>query len=121
MKEERDMSAHTPATAQGETATDELSSSRGRRPRIFSQTVGVHPIVALFALFAGAELFGLLGGFLAVPVAGALQHIIVALWHRWKDEHPDQFPPEEEPLQPSASLPGQQIAPTETPATSRRP
>src|SRR6266550_1071286 len=90
-------------------------------PRIFSQTVGVHPIVAIFALFAGAELFGLLGGFLSVPVAGALQHIIVALWHRWKDEHPDQFPPEEEPLQPSASLPGQQIAPTETPATSRRP
>ena len=90
-------------------------------PRIFSKTVGVHPIVAIFALFAGAELFGLLGGFLSVPVAGALQHIIVALWHRWKEEHPDQFPQEEEPLQPSASLPGQQIAPTETPATSRRP
>src|SRR5712691_3809803 len=90
-------------------------------PRIFSTTVGVHPIVAIFALFAGAELFGLLGGFLSVPVAGALQHIIVALWNRWKDEHPDQFPQEEEPLQPSASLPGQQIAPTETPATSRRP
>ena len=90
-------------------------------PRIFSKTVGVHPIVAIFALFAGAELFGLLGGFLAVPVAGALQHIIVALWNRWKDEHPDQFPQEEDPLQPSASLPGQQIAPTETPATSRRP
>ncbi len=33
-------------------------------PRIFSKAVGVHPIVALFALFAGAELFGLLGGFL---------------------------------------------------------
>jgi energy-coupling factor transporter transmembrane protein EcfT len=31
-------------------------------PRIFSSTVGVHPIVAIFALFAGAELFGLLGG-----------------------------------------------------------
>src|SRR6266550_1533522 len=90
-------------------------------PRIFSKTVGVHPIVAIFALFAGAELFGLLGGFLSVPVAGALQHIIVALWNRWKEEHPDQFPPEEVPLQPSASLPGQQIAPTETPATSSRP
>ena len=31
-------------------------------PRIFSQAVGVHPIVAIFALFAGAELFGLLEG-----------------------------------------------------------
>lgn len=64
-------------------------------PRVFSKTVGVHPIVALFALIAGAELFGLLGGFLSVPVAGVLQQIIVAVWRRWKDEHPEQFPPEE--------------------------
>ncbi len=64
-------------------------------PRIFSSTVGVHPIVAIFALFAGAELFGLLGGFFAIPVAGVLQQIIVALWHRWETAHPKQFPPEE--------------------------
>jgi len=64
-------------------------------PRIFSSTVGVHPIVAIFALFAGAELFGLLGGFFAIPVAGVLQQIIAALWHRWENEHPKQFPPEE--------------------------
>jgi predicted PurR-regulated permease PerM len=63
-------------------------------PRIFSKTVGVHPIVALFALFAGAELFGLIGGLLAIPVAGVLQQIISALWKRWKNRHPDQFPPE---------------------------
>ena len=80
-------------------------------PRIFSKTVGIHPIVALFALFAGAELFGLLGGLLAVPVAGVLQQIIVALWHRWKHEHPEQFPPEESPLQPSPQLPEQQVLP----------
>src|SRR5215469_6382113 len=84
-------------------------------PRIFSKTVGVHPIVALFALFAGAELFGLLGGFLAIPVAGALQQIVVALWHRWKDEHPEQFPPEEVPLQQLALLPEQQAAPRDIP------
>src|SRR6266480_7087652 len=94
----------TPATQRGTinfllNTLDQILS-----PRIFSQTVGVHPIVALFTLFAGAELFGLLGGFLSVLVAGALQHIIVALWHRWKEEHPEQFPPEEVPLQPSASL-----------------
>ncbi|HEX6556695.1 MAG TPA: AI-2E family transporter [Ktedonobacteraceae bacterium] len=63
-------------------------------PRIFSKTVGLHPIIALFALFAGAELFGLLGGLLAIPVAGVLQQIIVALWKRWKSQHPEQFPPE---------------------------
>jgi predicted PurR-regulated permease PerM len=90
-------------------------------PRIFSSTVGVHPIVAIFALFAGAELFGLLGGFFAIPVAGVLQQVIVAFWHRWEHEHPKQFPPEEMPLQPSGPLPGQQVAPTETPAPSARP
>src|SRR5213080_1226468 len=80
-------------------------------PRIFSTTVGIHPIVALFALFAGAELFGLLGGLLAVPLAGVLQQILVALWRRRKQEHPEQFPPEEPPLQPSAQLPEQQVLP----------
>ncbi len=90
-------------------------------PRIFSKTVGVHPIVALFALFAGAELFGLLGGFLAIPVAGVLQQIIVALWRRWKDEHPDQFPPEGLPLRQSAQLPEQRVARIETPAPGISP
>ncbi len=66
-------------------------------PRIFSRAVGIHPIVAIFALFAGAELFGLLGALLSVPVAGVFQQIIVALWHRWEQKHPDQFPPEEVP------------------------
>jgi predicted PurR-regulated permease PerM len=80
-------------------------------PRIFSSTVGVHPIVAIFALFAGAELFGLLGGFFAIPVAGVLQQIIVAFWHRWENDHPKQFPPEELPSQQSVVLPGQQVLP----------
>lgn len=79
-------------------------------PRVFSKTVGVHPIVALFALFAGAELFGLLGGFLSVPVAGVLQQIIVALWRRWKDGHPEQFPTE-------APAPQQAMPLTEQPGT----
>ena len=80
-------------------------------PRIFSSTVGVHPIVAIFALFAGAELFGLIGGFFAIPVAGVLQQVIVAFWHRWENEHPKQFPPEELPSQQSVVLPGQQVLP----------
>ena len=80
-------------------------------PRIFSSTVGVHPIVAIFALFAGAELFGLIGGFFAIPVAGVLQQVIVAFWHRWENEHPKQFPPEKLPSQQSVVLPGQQVLP----------
>ncbi len=88
--------------------------------RIFSKTVGVHPIVALFALFAGGELFGLLGGLLAVPVAGVLQQIIVAIWHRWKNEHPEQFPPEALPVQHSGPLPGQLTTSGDAPITGVR-
>lgn len=71
-------------------------------PRIFSKTLGIHPIVALFVLFAGTELFGVLGGFFAIPIAGVLQQIIVALWSRWKHMHPEQFP-EEALIPPVAS------------------
>jgi predicted PurR-regulated permease PerM len=69
-------------------------------PRVFSKSVGLHPIVALFALFAGAELFGVLGGFLAVPIAGVLQEIIEALWKHWKSQNPEQFPVDEVAVQP---------------------
>jgi predicted PurR-regulated permease PerM len=89
-------------------------------PRIFSSTVGVHPIVAIFALFAGAELFGLLGGFLAIPVAGVIQQIIVAIWHRWEHKHPKLFPPEEVLLQQAAPLPEQKALPNETPTSDVR-
>jgi predicted PurR-regulated permease PerM len=84
-------------------------------PRIFSSSVGVHPIVAIFALFAGAELFGLLGGFLAIPMAGVLQQIVVATWHRWEHKHPEKFPPEGVPIQQAALLPEQSGTPKDTP------
>jgi len=66
-------------------------------PRILGSAVKIHPIVAILALFAGTELLGigLLGGFLAVPLAGILQAILIAFWDRWKETHPEQFPPEE--------------------------
>ena len=66
-------------------------------PRIYSQSIGLHPIVALFALLAGGQLFGVLGGFFSVPIAGVLQEVVVATWKRWEEQHPDQFD-EQKPL-----------------------
>jgi len=65
-------------------------------PRIMESTVKIHPIVAILAMFAGIELLGmgLLGGFLAIPLAGVLQSILVAFWDRWKETHPEEFPSE---------------------------
>lgn len=60
-------------------------------PRIVGQSVGLHPIVSLFALVAGGELFGIWGTLFASPVAGVLQAIIIVLWQEWKTRHPEQF------------------------------
>jgi predicted PurR-regulated permease PerM len=70
-------------------------------PRIFHRTVGVHPIVVIFAIFAGLERFGILGALLAVPVAGVVQEILIAYWKRYQTRNPDQFLSEASPsLQP---------------------
>jgi predicted PurR-regulated permease PerM len=63
-------------------------------PRIFNNTVGVHPIIIIFAIFAGIERFGILGALLAVPVAGVVQEILTAYWKRYQAKNADQFPAE---------------------------
>jgi predicted PurR-regulated permease PerM len=69
-------------------------------PRIFNSTVGVHPILVIFAIFAGLERFGILGALLAVPVAGVVQEILIAYWKRYQTRHSDQFPSEATPSAP---------------------
>lgn len=41
-------------------------------PRVVGDQVGLHPVVIMLAVLVGAELFGLLGVFLAVPVAAVI-------------------------------------------------
>lgn len=65
-------------------------------PRIVGRAVGVHPAVSLFALLAGAELFGIWGAILGSPLAGLIQTVLVAVWQDWRANHPEQFPEDEE-------------------------
>jgi len=60
-------------------------------PRIVGKTIGLHPIVSLAALIAGAELFGIAGALLASPIAGVLQALLIAIWGEWREAHPGQF------------------------------
>ncbi len=49
-------------------------------PRIMGRAVGIHPAIALLALAAGTELFGLWGALFGAPIAGLIQAIVTAIW-----------------------------------------
>ena len=49
-------------------------------PRVMGKSVGVHPAVALLALVAGSELFGLWGALFGAPLAGLVQAIGTTVW-----------------------------------------
>jgi predicted PurR-regulated permease PerM len=49
-------------------------------PRVMGRAVGIHPAVALLALVAGTDLFGLWGALFGAPIAGLLQAIVLAAW-----------------------------------------
>lgn len=68
---------------------------RGRRGRAAhrraGRAVGLHPVVSIVALIAGAELFGLRGALFAAPVAGVVQAVIVDFWRGWRAAHSSEF------------------------------
>ena len=45
-------------------------------PRVVGDSVGLHPLLTLFALFMGGEMFGLWGMLLSVPVAASIQVVL---------------------------------------------
>jgi predicted PurR-regulated permease PerM len=63
-------------------------------PRILGGSIGLNPIVTIFALIAGNDLFGIAGAFFAAPIAGLIQTLVQAFWIQWRDNHPELFPPD---------------------------
>ena len=41
-------------------------------PRLVGERIGLHPVVVIFALLAGGQLFGFAGILLALPVSAAI-------------------------------------------------
>jgi predicted PurR-regulated permease PerM len=59
------------------------------QPIIYRRTVALHPLVVLVGVLIGAELLGVLGALLAIPVAGALQ-IVAKDWWRYRQERKER-------------------------------
>jgi predicted PurR-regulated permease PerM len=56
------------------------------QPLIYGRTVQLSPLAVLVSVLVGAELAGILGALAAIPVAGAIQVLIVD-WRRHRGEH----------------------------------
>jgi predicted PurR-regulated permease PerM len=49
-------------------------------PKVMQKAVGLNPLVSIVALLVGAELFGIVGALLAIPVATALSVVLSELY-----------------------------------------
>jgi predicted PurR-regulated permease PerM len=70
-------------------------------PRLISQGVEIHPVVVILAVVSGAELGGVTGVFLSVPMAA----LLIVCWRHWRDlrqDRPLALPGDNEPLIESA-------------------
>ncbi len=70
-------------------------------PRVVGGSVGLHPVVSLFALASGATLFGVWGMLLATPVAASIQIILGYLFPKLKRQPPILTSEDNIPLQPA--------------------
>ena len=51
-------------------------------PRVMGQALGAHPLLVIFALVAGAELYGIFGALLALPVLAMGREVVLFLHRR---------------------------------------
>lgn len=57
-------------------------------PRVVGSSVGLHPVISIFALAVGGSLFGLVGMILSMPVAASIQEVMVHYYPRLAEPVP---------------------------------
>jgi predicted PurR-regulated permease PerM len=58
-------------------------------PKLVGDRIGLHPVLIIFAVAAGGQLFGFFGILLALPAAAVLSVIVRFAYHRYLKEHPE--------------------------------
>ena len=54
------------------------------QPLVVAKSVQMHPLLVIFAVIIGGQFFGVLGMFLAVPVAAILKVFVIEVYHMYK-------------------------------------
>ena len=58
-------------------------------PKLVGDRIGLHPVLIIFAITAGGQLFGFFGVLLALPAAAVLSVLVRFAYHRYLQEHPE--------------------------------
>jgi predicted PurR-regulated permease PerM len=58
-------------------------------PKLVGDRIGLHPVLIIFAVAAGGQLFGFFGVLLALPIAAVLSVLVRFAYHRYLKEHPE--------------------------------
>ncbi|MCH9693691.1 MAG: AI-2E family transporter [Gammaproteobacteria bacterium] len=61
-------------------------------PKLVGDRIGLHPVLVIFAVAAGGQLFGFFGILLALPAAAVLAVLIRFAYDRYLKEHPEVRP-----------------------------
>jgi predicted PurR-regulated permease PerM len=72
-------------------------------PQVFGHSLRINPLLIIFALLFGGELYGIVGAFVALPVAAMLRETVLYLrrhvvLERWPTTAPPEAPPPQQPL-----------------------
>ena len=58
-------------------------------PKLVGDRIGLHPVIVIFAVAAGGQLFGFFGVLLALPAAAVLSVLVRFAFNRYLKEHPE--------------------------------
>jgi len=58
-------------------------------PKLVGDQIGLHPVIIIFAIAAGGQLFGFFGILLALPAAAVLSVLVRFAYKRYLTEHPE--------------------------------
>jgi predicted PurR-regulated permease PerM len=58
-------------------------------PKLVGDRIGLHPVLVIFAVVAGGQLFGFFGILLALPAAAVLSVVVRFAYKQYLHEHPD--------------------------------
>ena len=66
------------------------------QPLLYKNAVQIHPVIAIIAILVGAQLLGILGALLAIPIAASLG-VLIDEAARYQREHADTADDQPEP------------------------